>query len=184
MTSVYPGRPQADDCLLLLIDLQERLFPALREQKLLARNAARLARFASIMDIPVIVSEQVNLGPTIANVLNTIDNPTRITKSTFSCFGEIGFTDLLAQYDESTLVVAGAETHVCVMQTALDASRTHRVIVANDAVSTRSEHDHNAALEHMAQYGIEIQTTEMLMFELLGNCTRPEFKPVLQLIKK
>ncbi len=194
-------RPDAGTSILVLIDVQERLlgaFPEATRDRLLPRLGLLLAA-ARELSLPVVVTEQYpqGLGPTLTELREAAgpDSPT-LAKTTFSCFGEPAFAPALAQARRmpraatlplealaeagTNLILCGIETHVCVLQTALDALAAgfSRVIVPADAVAARHEADHAAALLLMDREGGWITTAESLVFMLLGDARHPAFKPL------
>ena len=193
----------ADDAVLLLIDLQQRLVPVLHDQETVVARAVRLAEAARLMDVPVIATEQnpAGLGPTVPPLSAY---PQKIlAKTAFSAAGAPGLTALLSAAEASgqggqggqdsaasadgsrrEIIVAGCEAHICVLQTVLDLlARGHRVAVAADAVGSRDPADRSAALERARQHGAEIVTSEMVLFEWLRDSQHPRFREVQKLLK-
>jgi nicotinamidase-related amidase len=168
---------------LLVIDFQERLMPAIEDGAAAVANARRLLQAAERLDVPILFTEHNagGLGPTIAELAAFADR--RLAhKTTFDACRTAGFLDRLG--DRRDIVVAGCETHVCVMQTALgllDAGR--RVWLVRDAVGSRRAESKEAAVGRMARHGAEIVTTEMVLFEWLGSAAHPSFREVLRLLK-
>jgi nicotinamidase-related amidase len=171
----------ADDAVLLLIDLQQRLMPVIHDQETVVARAVRLAKAARLMDVPVIATEQnpAGLGPTVPPLSAY---PQKVlAKTAFSAAGEPGLTALLPAAE---IIVAGCEAHVCVLQTVLDLlARGHRVAVAADAVGSRDPADRFAALDRARQHGAEIVTSEMVLFEWLRDSQHPRFREVQKLLK-
>jgi nicotinamidase-related amidase len=185
----------ADDTVLLLIDLQQRLMSVIHDQETVVARAVRLAEAARLMDVPVIATEQnpAGLGPTVPPLSAY---PQKIlAKTAFSAAGEPGLAALLpaAEGQDATagagrsrreIIVAGCEAHVCVLQTVLHLlARGHRVAVAADAVGSRDPADRSAALERARQHGAEIVTSEMVLFEWLRDSRHPRFREVQKLLK-
>ena len=173
----------ATDCTLLLVDFQQRLMPAIADGDAVVNNATRLAEAARLLDIPMLATEQnpEGLGPTVAALAGY---PRRIMRKThFDGTRETPFADLLPA-ERSTVVVAGCETHVCVLQTVLGLlSRGARVALVRDAVGSRRVENRDAALDRVRAHGGELVTTEMALFEWLGASDHPRFRDVLQLVK-
>jgi nicotinamidase-related amidase len=173
----------ATDCTLLLVDFQQRLMPAIADGDAVVNNATRLAEAARLLDIPMLATEQnpEGLGTTVAALAGY---PHRIMrKAHFDGTRETPFADLLPA-ERSTVVVAGCETHVCVLQTVLGLlSRGARVALVRDAVGSRRVENRDAALDRVRAHGGELVTTEMALFEWLGASDHPRFRDVLQLVK-
>jgi nicotinamidase-related amidase len=170
---------------LLLVDLQERLMPAMADTEPLAHNVEVLLQAARVLDVPVLASEQypAGLGPTIAMLADQLVPGERLIKTEFSCYAN---PELRTRLDRapSQIILAGIEAHVCVQQTAFElAAAGRRVFVVADAVSARSLESKAIALQRMAAAGIFVVTTEMVLFEWLRRADRPDFKPLSRLIR-
>lgn len=172
-----------EDSVLVIIDVQERLAPQIDGERDIIANLAKLARFAGIVGLPVILTEQMKLGPTVPEVAWHLRGVPPITKSHFGCFGCGEFVQALSALGKSTLVLTGIEAHICVAQTALQALDRYTVHVVSDAVGSRKPADREVALERMRQAGAVITSTEMLMYELLARAGTDEFRQVLELVK-
>jgi nicotinamidase-related amidase len=175
------------DTVLCVIDLQDGLLPKIRMADEVMARAIKLIRFARLLEIPILWTEQYpkGLGPTNAAVAKELEGLKPIAKVAFGCFGAPEFVGALKDTGRKQPLVAGIEAHVCVMQTVLSAlSSGYEVYVPNDAVSSRHEHDYNAGLARMQVSGATIVTTEMAIFEILRAAGTPEFKKVLPLIKE
>ena len=174
---------QADRSTLLIIDPQARLIPAIHEGDGVVRRLVQLATTARELGIPVIGTEENpdGLGPNVFAVRALCDRT--LAKFFFSAVSEPGFLEQLPAGRE-TLVVAGCEAHVCVMQTALSLRELgRRVVVVADAVGSRRAADREAALRRMAADGVELATSEMVVFEWLRRAPSPEFRELLPLLK-
>ena len=173
----------ADGAALLLIDLQERLMPAIHDGEAVVARAVRLAEAARLLDVPVRATEQYpeGLGPTVPP-LAAYPGSTLI-KTAFSAAADSQFPTLLPAGTRE-IVVAGCEAHVCVLQTVLGLlGRGHRVVLVADAVGSRDPADRAAALDRARQHGAEIVTSEMVLFEWLRDARHPNFREVQKLLK-
>lgn len=171
---------------LVVIDLQERLLPAMHEKERVAQNSWRLARAASILALPVVVTEQYRkgIGPTVAELASAVPGFSPLEKLTFSCWGAEGFAAALRAREIRDVILCGIEAHVCVMQTCLDLlDEGFRPFVVADAISSRSPENLRWGLERMRDSGGVVVSTEMILFELLGCAGTAEFKQMLDLIK-
>ena len=176
-----------DSTAIVLVDLQERLLPVIEHAGRVLANCQKLCRLAHILEISLFVTTQYErgLGPTDPGVLEAA-GVTPLDKVCFGCFGDDPFRAALerAVPKGSTLLLAGIEAHICVMQTALGAlGDGYRVHVAADAVGARKEENRQLGLRRMEASGAVISSTEMAIYELLGDSRRPEFKQMLPYLK-
>jgi nicotinamidase-related amidase len=173
----------AEGAVLLLIDLQQRLMPAIIDSETVVARTVRLAEAARLLDVPVLATEQypAGLGPTVAPLAAY---PSMVlAKTAFSATNDPGFPDLLPAH-VGEIILAGVEAHVCVLQTALGLLDSgHRVVVAADAVGSRESADKTAAIDRARQHGAEIVTSEMVLFEWLRDAKHPRFREVQKLFK-
>lgn len=169
--------------MLLLIDLQERLVPAIHDGEAMVARAQRLAEAALLLDVPVRATEQYpkGLGHTVAPLAGYPQAV--LPKTSFSASGDPGFPALLPDGPDE-VVIAGCEAHVCVLQTALDLAGTgRRVLLAADAIGSRDQADKAAAIERARQRGVEVVTSEMVLFEWLRDAAHPRFRDVQKLLR-
>ena len=173
----------AETAVLLLLDLQERLVPAIHDGETVVARAVRLAEASRLLNVPIRATEQypAGLGPTVSPLA---DYPQAVlTKTTFSAAADPGFHALLPS-GVSQIVVAGCEAHVCVLQTVLSLlPGGHRVLMVADAVGSRHPDDRAAAIDRARQHGAEIVTSEMVLFEWLRDAQHPKFREVQKLLK-
>jgi len=199
----------ADDSQLLLIDYQEKLMPALHDGPMVLANALLLAQVAAMMDVPVWGTEHYpqGLGPTVPALRAHCQRT--LSKMHFSAVAD-GVVEVLrpparpqprggnarslprhlqkpAPAEEpgrNTVVMAGCEAHVCLLQTALELlEQEFDVWVVTDACTSRTERSRDAAFDRLAGAGAELVTTEMVGFEWLRSAEHPDFKDWLALIK-
>jgi nicotinamidase-related amidase len=171
---------------LLVVDVQERLWPVMRERQRLVDRIVIMIKACDLLKIPVFITEQYpkGLGVTISPIKETLRGKEPLVKMTFSCCGLTQLPKALEEKGIERVVVVGIESHVCVLQTALDLlARGFQVHIPRDAISSRYEEDERTALQRMAREGVVITTVEMVLFELLRTAEAPEFKQVSQLIK-
>lgn len=172
-----------EDAVMVFIDMQERLFPAMTDKERLLENVMRLVRFSKIVGMPVLLTEQEKLGTTLPEIKEELTEVQPISKVDFNCFGCEAFIEETARLQRKTLILAGIEAHICVAQTALHAVAGYTVHVVSDAVSSRSAHNHRIALDRMMQGGAVVTSTEMLIYEILGRAGTETFRQVLKLVK-
>jgi nicotinamidase-related amidase len=176
-----------EECALIVIDIQERLLPAIFEKERVLKNSQLLIRAAGILNIPTIATTQYakGLGETAPEVKSLLSNEA-IDKQMFSCFGSDVFCSVLKRLPgrRSTVLLCGMESHICVAQTALAALREgYLVHVASDAVSSRTEWNWKVGLDRMRAAGAVISSTEMIIYELLRSSGTEEFKNMLKYLK-
>lgn len=196
-----------DDCQLVLVDYQEKLMPVIHEREQVLANAVRLAQLARLMEVPVFGTEQnpQRLGPNAPALRELCDRT--LAKMSFSAVPD-GLLDWLrppakpqqgrnarslpkhlqkpvqAEPERPTVVIAGCEAHVCLLQTALELLEEEMdVWVVTDACGSRTERNRDAAFDRLAGAGAELVTTEMVAFEWLRSCEHPAFKSMLELVK-
>lgn len=171
---------------LLLIDIQERLAPAVLDGGRIAERAGLLLDAAALLDVPHTVSEQYprGLGPTVAAVLEKADPARVFDKVHFSCQADDRLAAALAGAGRPEAILCGMEAHVCVLQTALEmAEAGYRVHVVADAVASRTAQNRDLAVERMRAAGVGIVSTEMVLFEWLRTAGHPDFRAVSALIR-
>jgi len=174
---------KGDDALLVVIDMQERLLPVIAEKERVIENVLKLVTFARIIGLPILLTEQQNLGETTPEIGAVLEDSQPIVKMEFDCFESRAFAERIRQLNRDTLIIAGIEAHICVAQTALHALARYTVQVVSDAVSSRSPHNWEVALDRMRQHGVTITSTEMVIYELLGKAGTAEFREALKLVK-
>jgi len=173
----------AEGSVLVIIDMQERLFPVMAEKEALADQVMRLVRFSKIVGLPVIVTEQEKLGSTLPEIKGELASVAPIPKVDFNCFGCEAFVKRVQDLNKRTLILCGIEAHICVAQTALYAASEYEVHVVSDAIASRSPENRRIALERMSRSGVTITSTEMVIYELLKKAGTDTFKEVLKLVK-
>jgi nicotinamidase-related amidase len=170
----------------LIIDIQERLYPFIFENENLTKNVAKLIEGLKIIEIPIFVTEQYvkGLGPTIEPVVNILGDHPRIEKMSFSCCDESRVMEGIAVSGKENIIIAGIESHVCVLQTVVDLIQNgYHPIVVEDCVSSRHENDKRMAIKRMRQEGAIITTVESILFELLRYSGTEQFKGISKLVK-
>jgi nicotinamidase-related amidase len=171
---------------LVIIDIQERLFPGVHEPSRVLSRVDLLLSAARLMDIPVLLTEQYpkGLGNTIDEIRKALPEAEPLAKMDFSCIPAAGFKERLLPLNKDQIVLAGIETHICVAQTALEmAEQGMQVFVVADATSSRRTLDAKLALQRMRQSGLTIITAESVVFEWLRRAGSDEFKALQPKIK-
>jgi isopentenyl-diphosphate delta-isomerase len=179
------SRLHREDVLLLIVDVQQRLMPAIFEAERVEKNCVLLARAARQLGLPVLITEQNprHLGKTSAAICEVGGDAPVLEKMSFSACTE----SVLRAIEDSgrkTILLCGAESHVCVMQTALDLrAKNFQVFAARDAISSRTLENAEIGWQRMMGAGVLPTSTESAVFELLREAGTPEFRAMLPLLK-
>jgi nicotinamidase-related amidase len=189
MNNAHAARLTPESSLLLIIDFQEKFAPHLWKAKRVEQSALLLINVAKQFKLPIVVTEHnpERIGKTVPALVDCLPkNSKYFRKDIFSCFGdETVKAEITAYKDIKTIIIAGCETHICVMQTALDALKHgYNVHVVANAVSSRKEIDWHYGLERISQCGAVLATSEMVSYEFLGRSDIPEFKALLPAFKE
>jgi nicotinamidase-related amidase len=177
----------AGNAALVVIDIQEKLCPAMDEKvlKQLLKNAAILMDAATELNIPIMVTEQYvkGLGETLAELKNRVTAPA-VEKMSFSCCGEAAFVDKIKALGRKQIIIVGMECHVCVLQTVielLDAGFT--VHLVRDAVMSRRKENWLVGVETARDAGAVITSTEAALFQLIKVAGTDAFKKLAKLVR-
>jgi len=179
---------QAEQCALVVIDIQEKLLPPIFNKDELIKNSQLLIRVANVLEIPVVVTTQYvqGLGPIVPEIASLIGSSRSVDKLDFSCFGSNDFRTALKSLpgNRNTVLLCGMEAHICVMQTALGALNDgYLVHVATDAIGSRIRWNWDIGIDRMRAAGAVISTTEMMIYELLRCSGTRTFKEMLPYLK-
>lgn len=173
-----------EESLFLFIDQQEKLVPSIHESARMMKYSKVLADLAQLLDIPGIITTQYKRG------LGEIDETLRgygfeaYDKTTFSAYLNEDFKQGLEDLARDQIVISGAETHICVYQTARDlVSEGYQVYILADAVGSRTEFTYQNGLKLLESLGCKITNTETILFDLLEDSKHEKFKQAQDLIK-
>jgi nicotinamidase-related amidase len=179
-----------EDALLLVVDVQERLVPAIHKDLYprSLKNMQIMIEAAGTLGLPILLTEQYpkGLGRTVPEIEIPLmgKNFRRIEKVSFSCARDEAFLQAVSDTKRRQVVVIGMETHVCVYQTSVDLVRAgYSVFVLDDAVSSRFQHNYQSGLQGLRDAGCTVFSTETAVFQLLKVAATPEFKKVSSLIR-
>lgn len=175
-----------NDSQLLVIDVQQRLAPAVQEPQRAIANTLILMQAAARLGVPVTLSEQYpkGLGRSVAALLERTAPESIIEKLHFSCAAAPELSRRIDAQARGQIVIAGMETHVCVLQSALGfRAAGKQVFVVQDATSSRTLENKAAGIERMRTCGVQVVSTEMVVFEWLHRAGSAEFKELSALIK-
>jgi nicotinamidase-related amidase len=170
----------------LIIDIQERLFPVMFEKEKLLTNCKTLIEGLIELNIPLLVTQQYTkgLGETLEEIKQVIPDFKSIEKRDFSCCDETQVVEKLKQLNAKNVIICGIESHVCVLQTAIDLKDLGlNPIVVMDCVSSRSIENLELAKERFRHEGIMMTSFESILFELTRSAGAPEFRAISKLVK-
>jgi len=170
---------------LLLVDVQEKLIPHVQDAEQLVGRCGWLMRLAYMLKVPVLICEQYpkGLGITVEPLRQLASPYEPFEKVDFSCYRDEAIVKKWHQLNKKQFIIMGIETHVCVLQTAMDILQhsDNEVFIVVDAVSARSDHDHKYGLKRMKQAGAQLVTHEMVFFEWVEKAGSSEFKSLSQM---
>jgi len=177
-------RVKRGDCVLVVVDVQDRLIDTIAEHESMVQNIQALLKAAAALKVPILATEQENLGDTVPELKALIpDPPTR--KLTFGSCDSLEFMTKLNATRKKTVVICGIETHICVTQTVLDLIPGHcRILVVKDATSSHAVNDREVAIRRMEASGAETTTTEAIIYEMTEKAGTDEFKKILDIVKE
>ena len=173
------------DALLIIVDVQEKLFPHIDHACDILEKILILAKGFQILQIPILLTEQYpkGLGHTISPLKTVLDSIEPYAKTTFSAAHDETIRQEILNCGRNQIILVGLEAHICILQTAKDLlAMGKEVIIVNDAISSRSIYDFSTAIAELRDYGARITSTETLLFELLRDAKTPEFKEITALI--
>ncbi len=171
---------------LLIVDMQERLVPAVEQHEKVVANAARLMIGAKRLDVPLLLTEHcaAGIGRTVPELRGLAPAGSVLEKVHFRASSEPACAKRFASLRRPQAVIAGTEAHVCVLQTALGLKQAgYEVYLVTDAISSRKSTDKEMAITRLRDTGVTPVTTEMVLFEWLARGDTAEFKDLLPLIK-
>lgn len=184
---------RAQTAFMLMIDIQERLIPAIHDNEEIIKNSSKLLTAAKELSVPEIITEQYpkGIGPTISELKKLISPETEILeKLSFSCCEAKGFSDAILNLNfnsgsRDTVILFGIETHICVLGTAIDMIEklNLNVVIAADACGSRTEKNHLLALDAARSLGCLVVPTETIIYHMLGQAGTSQFKALLPLFK-
>lgn len=171
----------------LVIDIQERLFPVMWEKEKLLQNCRLLLQGLSGLSVPVVVTQQYTrgLGETIEGIKAALPQFSFIEKQAFSCCDELAVVGKLNELKTKNVILCGIESHVCVLQTAIDFKEMgYNPVVVIDCISSRNPESLEIAKERFRYENIMMTSAESILFELTRTSGAPEFKTISNLVKQ
>ena len=176
----------ADNALLLVIDVQEKLSAVMYHREELIGNLQKLVKGVQVLNIPIIVTEQYpkGLGPTVQEIAKLLPGVQPLSKLSFSCTDDETFTKTLKASNRKQILISGIECHICIYQTARDLIGSgYEVYVITDTVSSRTLDNREIGLSLMRQMGAVLTGTETVLFEMLKIAKGESFKAISQIVK-
>jgi len=182
----HPFIAERENSLLLLIDIQKAMLKVIDSWKEIVGRTVQLIRSATLLEIPILVTEHYRkgLGETIPEVSGELQKVVFFQKEFFSSCLEEDFLQTVSRFNRPKIVVAGMETHVCVLQTGLDLIQAgYRVQVVKDAVGSRNKEDWKTAIEIFRDAGAVITTAEAVIFQWAYRSNTDDFRKILPIVK-
>ena len=167
--------------LLLVIDIQDKLVPAVCQPEQLIKQTRWLMEIAALLDVPVLLSEQYpqGLGNTVSELAPLMTPQQVMEKLHFSCAAEPRCLETIQQQQRQQIVICGMEAHVCVLQTAIGLQQQgFEVFVVGDLISSRNDNDKQLAIARLQQLNIQIVSREMVAFEWMEKSGTESFKTI------
>jgi nicotinamidase-related amidase len=177
---------KSSECVLVVVDVQERLARVMERHAQVEAAIGMLIRCAKLHEIPIVFTQQYTkgLGPTVEAIAVQLEGIEHVEKVSFSCCGEEPFNRTLDSLGRRKVILTGMETHVCVLQTAVDLiDAGYTVHVPWDAVCSRSDGNRDAGLHFMERAGAVMTSSETVAFQILGRAGTPQFKEISSLLK-
>lgn len=178
-----------NDCLFLVIDVQKNLSDAMKKEviNMVEANVNLIINASKILNVPVLITEQYHkgLGATLESITANLGTDFKpVDKLVFSACSEPAFQNFCKNINKKYVMISGIESHVCVLQTALDLlEQGHFVHIISDATCSRYKTDWKSALNFLRSAGAVITTTEIAVFQLLQRAGTPEFKAISPMFK-
>ncbi|MDO4492184.1 MAG: hydrolase [Lachnospiraceae bacterium] len=179
-------RADLNNTMALIIDEQVKLMPVIHESATVIRNTATLVKGLKILEVPFVITQQYTKGMGMSEqaIYEAAGTEEYLDKRSFSCWDDEGIRNAIEASGKKQILIAGVETHICLLQTAMDLiDAGYQVFVVENCVSSRKESDKNTALKRMIQMGVQPTSYESILFELMRTSTHPNFKEISKLIK-
>ena len=179
-------RIKPENALVMIIDEQVKLLPTIYENEKILKNTEILIKGLRLLDVPFLITQQYTkgIGPSDPAIYESAGTEAYYEKRTFSCWDTQEIRDAIVSSGRRQIVLCGIESHICVMQTAIDLiANGYTVYLVEDCASSRRKNDKETALRRMTAEGVLLTTYESLLFELMVTSTHPNFREVSKLIK-
>ena len=183
----HPHLLHVDEVLIVVVDMQEPFLRAIHDREPLVANIVRLVQGAAVLAVPVVSTVQnlKSLGDVIPEIKQLLPiQPAPYEKMRFSCYADVAIASAIDRIGRKQVVLCGVETHICIAQTALGLiAAGFQVHVCADAVSSRTAQNKSIGLEKVRYAGGIINSTESVLYEMLGKAGTAEFRAILQIVK-
>lgn len=175
-----------NNCAAIALDIQSKLFPFIYNNTHLEQIIIKLIKGLNVLGVPIITTEQYSrgLGNTLQSIRDVLTDYRPIEKATFSCCGSDNFNAALTELNKPFIVIFGIESHVCVLQTAIDLlALNFTPVIIEDAVASRNPNDKSFAINRLISEGAVVSTYESILFELCQASDNDFFKPISKIVK-
>lgn len=175
-----------NDSVLVVIDFQEKLMPAIKANDELEKAVVKLIKGCRVLNVPIIVTQQYTkgLGETLPSIKEALGEFEPVEKTYFSCCGEPTYMEALEKTGKKTVIIAGIEAHICVQQTVLDLlEKGYKVFIVHDCIGSRNNNDKKYAGRRMTDSGAIGTTYESVLFELCLHAKAEGFKEISGIVK-
>ena len=176
----------SENTLLLVVDVQGKLAHVMNDKEKLFQSIINMIKGARVLGVKMMLTEQNprGLGPTIPEISEHLSQIEPISKFSFSCCDNEQFMQELNTAKPKNIIMAGIESHICVYQTARDlVNLKYNVQILSDAVSSRTAENKQIGLERSKAAGAGISSVETVLFEIVRDAQRKEFKEILNIVK-
>ncbi|MFW5657366.1 MAG: isochorismatase family protein [Bacteroidota bacterium] len=175
-----------ENCIAVMVDVQEKLLPHMHNHEALLGKMVKLAKGLKMIEVPLLVTQQYTkgLGKTVDAFTDVLGDFNYTEKLTFSCYGEPSFLQTVKSHSREYIIIFGIESHVCVLQTALDLIEHGYIpVVVEDCVSSRNPKDIEIAMNRIRQEGGIVSGFESILFELIQTAEYEHFKTISKIVK-
>jgi len=175
-----------ENTIAVCVDYQEKLMPAIYDGEAVLKRAEILVKGLKLLGVPIIVTQQYTkgLGATVEPVHSALGEYTPIEKLTFGAYENAAFREAIGCYQRKNVLVFGAETHICVLQTALGLRHAgYDVLLVDDCCGSRRERDKESGLRRAMCEGVFVSCSETVLFELTGIAGTEQFRAISRLVK-
>ena len=179
-------RIKKEDAVLVAVDFQEKLLPAMHDWEKVEKNMIKLSKGLNVLDVPKIVTQQYTkgLGPTVESIAQSLGTFEPVEKVSFSAYENETFRNQLNALGKRTVILTGIEAHICVEQTALDLLENgYLVALVSDCIESRDSKNKKVSIKRLRDAGVLITSCESVLYEMLGSAAAPQFKQISSIVK-
>ncbi|HKK94997.1 MAG TPA: isochorismatase family protein [Anaerovoracaceae bacterium] len=175
-----------DNTVLLIIDLQEKLVPAMQNNERLIDSSSRAIKCFQALEVPTIATQQYTkgIGETLPEIKDNIKDFSYIEKNTFDCMKTAEFENEISKHKGKTVIVMGVESHICIEQTVFSLlNRNFNVIILADCIASRNTMNNDYSIKLIERAGGIVDTYESVVYKMLGSSKHPVFKEITRIVK-